>query len=184
MMLRREDLMTVEELRERYNQGEHFDFNFFFTSRDCLSNWYEASFVVDGVYYWCTEQYMMAKKAELFGDTLIQQKIMESTRQDRIKKLGRMTSWFDEDLWNAHKIGIVFDGNYAKFTMNPDLKQYMINQKGKVLVEASPYDKIWGVGLDKTDPAIRNPNNWRGQNCLGFTLMAVRDKILMESGLL
>lgn len=183
-MLRREDLVTVEELRMRYNQGERFDYVFFFTSKEYFSNWYEASFIVDGVYYWCTEQYMMAKKAELFGDSFILDKIMKSTRQDEIKKLGRQIRGFNDEIWDANKIGIVFDGNYAKFTMNPMLKNYIMKQKGKVLVEASPYDKIWGIRMDKRDVGIENPNNWRGQNCLGFTLMAVRDTILKENGLL
>lgn len=173
-------MMTLQELQKRYNIGERFEYNFFWGGY--LSNWFESSFIVDNVYYWCTEQYMMAKKAELFGDFEIQEEIMKSLSQKEIKGLGRQIRNFNDDIWDKNKIKIVFEGNYAKYKSNPKLKSYLINQRNKILVEASPYDNIWGIGLSKNDlPLIENPNNWKGTNLLGFILMDVRDKIISES---
>ena len=173
-------MMTLQELQKRYNAGERFEYNFFWGGY--LSNWFESSFIVDNVYYWCMEQYMMAKKAELFGDFEIQEEIMKSLSQKEIKGLGRQIRNFNDDIWDKNKIKIVFEGNYAKYKSNPKLKSYLINQRNKILVEASPYDNIWGIGLSKNDlPLIENPNNWKGTNLLGFILMDVRDKIISES---
>ena len=147
-----------------------------------MSNWYPSNFTVDDITYWCTEQYMMAKKAELFGDSRIYAKIMSSDNQREIKALGRQISGFDEHIWCQNRERIVYEGNYAKFTQNDKLMNYLIKQKDKILVEASPYDRIWGVGLSAEDNAILNPNYWQGQNLLGFVLMQVRDTILNERG--
>lgn len=171
------DMMTLKELQIRYNDGERFKYNFFWGGY--LSNWFESSFVVDGKYYWCTEQYMMAKKAELFKDFEIQDKIMNSLDQREIKSLGRKIRNFNDSVWDKNKVQIVFDGNMAKYKTNKNLQIYLLNQKDKILVEASPYDKIWGIGLGKENSKIiENPNNWQGLNLLGFTLMAVRDALL------
>lgn len=171
------NIMTLEELQTQYNNGERFKYNFFWGGY--LSNWFESSFVVDGKYYWCTEQYMMAKKAELFNDFEIQEKIMKSLDQREIKSLGRKIRNFNDSVWDKNKVQIVYDGNIAKYQTNKDLQIYLLNQKNKILVEASPYDKIWGIGLGKENSKIiENPNNWQGLNLLGFTLMAVRDALL------
>lgn len=177
--------MNLSVLRNKYQTGERFDYVFFFRSNAYFSNWYPSNFVVDGVKYWCTEQYMMAKKAELFGDTDIQRQIMTCDSQRDIKALGRKIRGFNDSVWFKHREKIVFDGNYAKFTQNPVLLSYIKNQAGKILVEASPYDKIWGIGIEYLSDGsnrqyIENPFNWRGTNLLGFVLMDVRDKIISE----
>ena len=167
----RGDFVNLTELRNRYQNGERFEYTFFFRSTAYLSNWYPANFVVDGVKYWCTEQYMMAKKAELFGDIEIQNKIMKSDSQKDIKALGRKIRGFSDSVWIPNRQRIVFEGNYAKFTQNSMLLSYIKGQKGKILVEASPYDTIWGIGYDSNDREfVENPFNWRGTNLLGFTL--------------
>ena len=174
--------MNIQEVINRYNNGEKLDYNFFWRTNCYLSNWYPSDFVVDGVKYWCTEQYMMAKKAELFNDKHIYCYIMSSDSQREIKALGRKISGFNESVWVQNRERIVFDGNYAKFTQNEMLKNYIIKQKGKIIVEASPYDRIWGIGLEASDNRVYNPNNWQGLNLLGFVLMEVRDRIIFESG--
>lgn len=170
--------MNIHDLLVEYNNGKNFEFTFFWGERynnGFLSNWLPCSFEVEGVKYWCTEQYMMAKKAELFGDNKVKAEIMCSTNQKEIKDLGRKVSNFDSEIWDENKEKIVFDGNLAKFTQNDRLKSLLMNTGDSILVEASPYDRIWGIGLKSDDVSVNNPNNWLGQNLLGFTLMRVRE---------
>lgn len=173
--------MNIEKLRNMYNSGESLSFVFFWGenfANGYLSNWLPCEFTVDGVKYWCTEQYMMAKKAELFGDSEVQSEIMLSKNQKEIKDLGRKVRNFDSELWDKNKIRIVYEGNLAKFSQNEDLKSKILNTGDKILAEASPYDKIWGIGRGiKDGDVINNPNNWYGENLLGFILMRVRDEI-------
>lgn len=173
-------LLTVEELKERYNNREKLEFKFFWGG--FLSNWYESEFVVNGVDYWCVEQYMMAKKAELFGDTAIQEAIMRSTDQREIKQFGREVRGYIEEQWASVRKQVVFDGNVAKFAQREDIGTYLIRTGNKILVEASPFDKIWGVGMASDSPLIKNPNNWLGTNYLGFVLMAVREELKSIKG--
>ena len=95
----------------------------------------------------------------------------------KIKELGRLVRNFDSRIWDEHKAEIVLQGNILKFSQNPELKDYLLSTGYKILVEASPYDKVWGVGLRKENSAICSPQNWKGQNLLGFTLMEARDRI-------
>ena len=127
------------------------------------------------------EQYMMAEKARLFNDKQIEEKIMECKYPKRIKALGRMVRNFNEDVWNDNKYDIVLRGNYAKFSQDEELKKFIINTKNRVLVEASPYDSVWGIKMSSKDNNIENPHYWRGENLLGFALMEVRDKLIEES---
>ena len=140
-----------------------------------LSQWYESKFEIDGVVYNSAEQYMMAQKAKLFGDTAIYKKILNANSPAHSKALGREVKGFDENIWALNRFDIVVDGNLAKFTQNIKLKEYLISTKNRILVEASPKDNIWGVGLDENNPNISNPEKWKGLNLLGFALMKVRD---------
>lgn len=143
----------------------------------CLSQWYSCSFVVDGVTYHTAEQYMMAQKAKLFGDFATYQKIMAATNPREYKSLGRAVTGYDDRKWAANRQAIVTTGNINKFSQNKELRDYLIATKDYVLVEASPYDKIWGVGMSRDNPDIIDPKKWRGQNLLGFSLMAAREAI-------
>lgn len=173
--------MDIKDLCERYNKGEKLSYVFFWGENyenGFLSNWLPCKFIVDNVEYWCTEQYMMAKKAELFGDSEVQSEIMLSKNQKEIKDLGRKVHNFDSELWDKNKIKIVYEGNLAKFSQNESLKVKLLNTCDRILAEASPYDKIWGIGRSVKDgEIIKNPNNWVGQNLLGFTLMNVREAL-------
>ena len=123
----------------------------------CLSQWYECKFTVDGVEYHTAEQYMMAQKAVLFKDDELLQEIMSADNPAVYKKLGRQVRNFDSDVWNEHKFQIVVNGNMAKFSQNPELLDFLLKTGDRVLVEASPYDRIWGIGLAKDTPDIENP---------------------------
>ncbi len=123
-----------------------------------------------------SEQYMMAHKALLFGDDYHFDKIMETTDPAIMKKLGRKIKDFDQDIWDAHKFDIVTEGNRLKFGQNPNLMKRLLETENKTIVEASPHDKVWGIGLKACD-AIKIPENkWLGQNLLGKALMLVREE--------
>ena len=139
-----------------------------------FSNWYPREFVVEGIKYNCVEQYMMAKKAILFRDLDIYCKIMATNDPEECKSLGKMVSNFNPSVWDSCKREIVFNGNYAKFTQNPDLMAKLKATGDAVMAEASPQDKIWGIGMTADDPNARYPENWNGQNLLGNILMEIR----------
>jgi ribA/ribD-fused uncharacterized protein len=94
------------------------------------------------------------------------------------KALGRTVKNFDDDLWKANARRLVTEGNLAKFEQNGELRAFLVGTGNLVLVEASPYDRIWGIGLMADDERAKNPATWQGQNLLGFALMDVRDKLV------
>ncbi len=175
----------AEEVKTRFNEGEQLEFVYFWghtekpgiVRKTCLSQWYPCEFIVNGVTYHTTEQYMMAQKALLFQDDETYNKIMGATHPQEYKALGRLVKNFDEEIWNKHKEEIVFQGNMAKFSQNEDLKTFLLSTGNQILVEASPYDRVWGVRLAKDNPDILNPNNWRGENLLGKVLMRTREEL-------
>ena len=140
-----------------------------------FSNWYTCTFKDNsGRQFNCTEQFMMYYKAKLFKDFEIAEKIMSTTDQKTMKDLGRQVHNFDEAVWNKVKYAIVYQANFFKFTQNPDLEEALLATSGKVLVEASPYDKIWGVGMSASNNDILDTHKWRGENLLGKILMHLR----------
>ena len=149
-------------------------------TQSCLSQWWMADFTFQGDRYCCMEQCMMAGKARLFGDAEMLEKIMASSDPRTIKKLGRQVRGFDQAIWETYKYALVMQGNVCKFAQNPALKQFLLSTGDKILVEASPYDRIWGIGLSAADPRAQDPRQWRGRNLLGFALTEVRD-ILRQS---
>jgi len=142
--------------------------------KGCLSQWWPCSFEIDGVRYNCAEQYMMAEKARTFGDGETLEKILASDKPRVIKNLGREVRGFDPAKWDAVKYGIVVKGNTAKFSQDSKLKEFLLSTGGAELVEASPVDEIWGIGLAEGDSGIRDKANWKGQNLLGKALMDAR----------
>lgn len=123
------------------------------------------------------EQYMMFEKAVLFGDMKTANKIMGTGNPKTIKALGREVQGFDEKTWEQHREAIVYNGNLRKFATHENLKQMLLNTKDKIIVEASPFDRIWGVGLSADNPAINDPKKWQGKNLLGIALMKVREEL-------
>ncbi|KRV47668.1 hypothetical protein AQ490_04560 [Wenjunlia vitaminophila] len=140
----------------------------------CLSQWWPGDFTVDGVTYATAEHYMMAGKARLFGDERSVERILAAPHPGAAKKLGRQVSPFDEQTWVAHRSEIVVRGNTAKFSQDPALRDYLLGTGNRVLVEASPRDRVWGIGLSATDERAATPSQWRGLNLLGFALMRAR----------
>ena len=120
---------------------------------------------------------MMASKALMFKDMDIYQQIFQAKTPKEFKNLGKLVKNYDDTIWNLHKDRIVIEGNYAKFSQNPALKDFLLSTGDKILVEASPLDKIWGIGLEESDDRVLDPAQWQGENHLGFALMTVRDML-------
>lgn len=177
-----DDLDLVENLRSRFNAGEKMKFVFFWGHQvgrngvgvACFSQWYGAPFVVDGERYPTAEHFMMAEKASLFGDLGTKAQILNAPNPGAAKALGRQVRGFDEATWLRQRFSIVVRGNKAKFAQNPELGQFLQQTGNRILVEASPVDRVWGIGLAQDDDRVNNPNQWRGLNLLGFALMQVR----------
>jgi ribA/ribD-fused uncharacterized protein len=149
----------------------------------CFSQFYKASFTIDGVTFNCAEQWMMYNKSIMFpGNSDITRAILECSDPTKIKSYGRSVRGYREEDWNRARYDIVVRGNYAKFTQNSDICDILLETGDATLVEASATDRIWGVGLSIDSPAVYNPDLWRGQNLLGKALMDVRTKIILISG--
>ena len=146
-------------------------------TKSCLSQWWMEDFYTTADSYLCMEQYMMAAKAELFGDKEIRDQILKCSDQNQIKALGRKVRGFDQKVWDKFKYAIVLLGNWYKFSQNRELREFLLSTEDSVLVEASPYDAIWGIRLAASSPETQDPMKWRGQNLLGFALMEVRDEL-------
>ena len=133
-----------------------------------------------GLTYNCCEQYMMFQKAMLFRDEVTAEKIMTEPNPRLQQRYGREVRDFSIPVWEQHRFQIVLEGNLYKFNQHQDLQALLLATGDKVLVEGSPVDRIWGVGLGCDDDEILDPSNWKGQNLLGKVLMSVRFSLLLS----
>ena len=154
--------------------------NFYFFWGGPFSQWGKYPIKIDDVEYCTNEQYMMACKARLFEDKETLDKIMEEKDPKKQKALGRQVKNFDKDKWEKICRDVVYRANYAKFTQHNDLYDFLMNTNSKIIVEASPYDCIWGIGLSVSDERIYDIDKWRGTNWLGEAIMKVRKNIRKE----
>lgn len=175
---------SVEQLVRALEEGEAPRFLFFWGHRpakdgrvtqSCFSQWYEAPFEVAGTTYPSAEHYMMAAKAALFGDMQTRGRILAATTPGAAKALGRQVEGFEEEVWARERMRTVVDANLGKFGQDARLADFLIGTGNQVLVEASPVDPVWGIGMAADDPDATHPARWRGLNLLGFALMEVRD---------
>jgi len=154
------------------------EYVFFFSHKDVFSNWYIAPFTETEPGYnetfCCVEQYMMWRKALLFKDHVIAAAILDHSmkRDDEkgqayYKRMGRAVSGFNNDMWEEYRERIVMRGLCLKYTQNPDLYSDLRLYQFKTFVEASPYDKVYGIAMGMYEPGVLNPANWKGQNLLG-----------------
>ena len=142
-----------------------------------FSQWYPAPFEIDGITFQDAEMYMMYKKAMLFNDMETAEKILKSKHAAESKQLGRLVENFDKTIWEDNCKKYVYDGNFAKFTQNSYLLEFLHNTGDTELVEASAEDRIWGIGLSEDDPRALNKETWRGTNWLGEILTDVRESL-------
>ncbi|AZB24090.1 MULTISPECIES: NADAR family protein [Chryseobacterium] len=175
---------TIQNIKDRFQKKQKIKFLFFWghtvkdeITKSCFSQWFTGKFEENGIVYKTAEHYMMAGKARLFNDAEILEKILQASTPNQVKALGRKVKNFDPNVWNEHKYEIVKQGNLLKFSQNNKYKDFLLSTGDKILVEASPYDTVWGIGMLETDPRAENPLLWNGENLLGFALMEVRDEL-------
>jgi ribA/ribD-fused uncharacterized protein len=171
------DLRTYKELQAFIADGGKPEYHFFWMGP--FSQWNRRTFTIAGIDYPTAEHWMMAEKARLFEDEIALEGIMQAAHPVAAKEFGRKVVGFNAEAWDQVCMDVVVSGNLAKFEQNPDIKYHLLETEGLVLVEASPDDRIWGIGLGTEDPLRLDPANWKGKNYLGFALMEVR-KILSQ----
>ncbi|TCK32562.1 hypothetical protein B0G84_8376 [Paraburkholderia sp. BL8N3] len=153
------------------------NFTLFFGADDAFSNWHPCRLSYHGVDFSSVEQFIMFSKAKLFGDENSASTILATRFPKDQKALGRKVKGLDLSRWEQKRESIVYVGCREKFAQNPGLRSLLLATAPTELVEASPYDLIWGVGLGERDPRITDKSQWRGMNLLGTTLMKVRDTL-------
>ncbi len=174
---------NIQWLKRNIQEGNRYKYLYFWghqsnkkeITASCFSQWWEATFTVDDIIYKTAEHLMMAQKAHLFGDNVTFWKILKANSPGAAKALGREVKNFDDSVWEEKRFEIVFNGCLQKFGQNQILQEFLINTKDRVLVEASPIDNIWGIGLAADNPKVETIENWEGLNLLGFALMETRD---------
>ncbi|MEV6330893.1 NADAR family protein [Streptomyces sp. NPDC051909] len=178
--------IALDSLKQQVRSGQRVKWLHFWGHRphpsgrlsaSCLSQWWPAPFVVDGVRYATAEHWMMAHKARLFDDPEAERAALAAASPAQAKKAGRLVRGFDEEVWRRERFGIVVAGSVHKFGSDEALKAFLLGTGTRVLVEASPVDRIWGIGLAADDPAAMAPDRWRGENLLGFALMEARERL-------
>ena len=148
-----------------------------FVGPSCLSQWWPSPFTVDGVEYATAEHWMMAGKARLFEDAEAERRVRTAGHPAEAKKAGRLVRGFDEAVWERERFRIVVEGSAHKFAAHAGLGAFLHGTGDRVLVEASPVDRVWGIGLAAGDEAASDPERWRGPNLLGFALMEARVRL-------
>jgi len=173
-----------DSLIEQIDGGREFDYLLFYghkaspdnsVTASCCSQWFPAEFKIDGVNYPTAEHYMMAEKARLFGDSEMLENILLCKTPKEAKAFGRKVQNFDEATWKSRCSQIVVQANLAKFSAHPEYAAWLAATAPKILVEASMWDRIWGIGMTAGAKGARDPKQWKGTNLLGFALMEVRD---------
>ncbi|MBF6357131.1 NADAR family protein [Nocardia higoensis] len=177
-------MYSKQWLLDELGRGERAKYLFFWghqpkadggAGAHCLSQWWPSAFEVDGLRFRTTEHFMMWRKARMFGDERAAEQVLAAEHPGQAKKIGRTVAGFDEQRWERARFEVVVAGNVAKFGQEQQLSAYLAGTGDRVLVEASPVDPIWGIGLAADDPAAAEPATWPGLNLLGFALMAARD---------
>jgi ribA/ribD-fused uncharacterized protein len=147
----------------------------------CCSQWCFSPFSIGDITYSCSEQYMMTEKALLFEDYVAYSAIMNAEHPGEMKAIGKRVANFEESIWKKERMGIVTTANVEKFGQNERLRQWLLDTGNKILVEASPYDKIWGIGYHTLDAPEIKPEDWAGQNLLGWAIMEARKQLQWEN---
>lgn len=155
------------------------EFVFFWGKEDVFSNFYYSPFKHQGILFKWSEQAVMYRKAKLFGADKIAEQILKAQTPKACKDLGRSREiQFDELVWYENREHIYKEVLLDKFNSSKSIKEKLIQTMGKTLVEASPYDKIWGIGLSADHPHAEIPSKWKGLNLLGNVLMEVRAELI------
>jgi ribA/ribD-fused uncharacterized protein len=174
---------TIIQAQSNYSPE---DFLFFWGHRNnqdggigkgCLSQWYQKGFSYEGNIFATAEHWMMYHKAKVFNGVEAMERVFLNDSPQVAKQVGRKVRNFDTEVWSDAAYGIVVEGNLLKFSQQEKLKVFLLSTKQRILVEVSPYDQIWGIGMTAEDQRAIKPAEWGGTNYLGFALMEVRDKL-------
>lgn len=180
---------NLQEARNFEQQGKEIPLHMFWghcpepdgsIGAGCLSQWWEAPFEENGIIFRTCEHYMMYRKAILFHDIDTSQRILNARTPREAKMLGRKVRGFKDPVWESERFQVVVQGNAQKFSQHAALRAYLMGTRGRLLVEASPYDRVWGIGMSRNDVRAQSPGKWLGSNLLGFALSHVRDSVLTE----
>lgn len=162
-------------------------YTFFWKTADVCSQWHPSEFEdislnipkrfgIPNFRFKNAEQYMMFRKADMFHDDVMAKKILQSSIARDIKAFGRAVRGFNGAQWDAVKFEIVKKGNFFKFDQNPIMLKQLLATGNTILVEASPYDTVWGIGLSEEDPRAMDESKWQGENLLGKALTELRNE--------
>lgn len=177
---------TLDELLAAEATGDQLEFVLFWghtppasgeIGPHVFSQWWPHRFEFDGISYPTAEHYMMAEKARVFGDQAALNEILTSETPKGAKACGRKVQGFDNAVWQQHREDIVLRASLAKFGSDQTLRDYLVGTGDSVLVEASPPDQIWGIGMAQDNPSAKKPSQWKGLNLLGFALMRARAEL-------
>ncbi|MER5558240.1 NADAR family protein [Streptomyces sp. NPDC048491] len=180
------DRAALDALIAQVSEGDRIKYLHFWGHRpqrdgslgpSCFSQWWPSPFTVEGVRYATAEHWMMASKARLFGDPDAERAAIDAANPALAKKAGRLVRGFDDEVWRRERYGIVLAGSLHKFGQDEALRGYLLGTGKRVLVEASPLDRIWGIGLAADAPEAADPRRWRGLNLLGFALTEARERL-------
>jgi len=184
------NIKTREQLQSHLEKGNSVKYIYFWghtskspaVTKTCFSQWFPSPFQERGSRFLTAEHYMMYQKAKLFDDSDAMSQVLKSVDPGKAKAIGRTVRGFDQAVWEQHRMGIAVSGNVAKFSSNSEMKKFLIGTGDRILVEASPVDRIWGIGLDEKNPLSADPSKWRGDNLLGFALMETRELLSVQNG--
>lgn len=148
-----------------------------------LTNFSSCTFWVDDQIFNSSEQYFMYQKAIHFKDHETAKLILKATNPAEAKRLGRQVKNYNDKSWNAIRDFVMCHGLYNKFTQSKPHKEYLMRDEfyGKLFVEASPIDRIWGVGMDIDNPDIDDESKWLGENALGQLLTSIRNLLRVRA---
>jgi ribA/ribD-fused uncharacterized protein len=149
--------------------------HYIYYRRHCFNNWHYSNFVFEGIQFDCSEQYLMWAKAIFFGDTETAVLILAAQCPLEAKERGDKIKGVDESIWSRECVSLAVMGLCAKFSQNPRMKKELLDTQSKIIVEANPHDRIWGVGLEEHDDKIWDKDQWLGENRQGIALMQTRD---------
>jgi len=171
------NLLPVNLQPENLATKQIDNYLFFFSRHSFLSNFSPSNFTVNATNYTCSEQYLQHQKALLFDDKNMAEKIMQSNNPGQMKRLTANLANFNGKLWEEKSPDICYTALKEKFSQNPKLQTMLQETHDKVLVEASPYDRVWGIGYGKEEPNLIQKQSTWGKNLQGITLMKVRNEI-------
>lgn len=154
---------------------EDEEFIFFYGKDAILSNYFPSKFIFEGIEFNCAEQYYHYRKADFFNDENKKQLILKETNPITQRRIGAIVCGYDDEAWHKICYEVMKQGLICKFDQNKELREYLTDTNNSTLVEASPTDLRWGIGMALYDKDLLDKAKWKGRNLLGKILMEIRE---------